>query len=62
MRIEADGQLSGSGVGTTDLGRMHFVYGYNIGRVNSLLSFPGNGKLEIEDGQVVLSKTETGIK
>ncbi len=59
MRIVADSQLSGGGVATTDLGRMHLVYGYGIGRVNSLLSFPGNGKLELKEGQVVLSRMET---
>ena len=32
------------------------------GRVNSLLRFPGDGKLRIEDGQVLLSRTEEASK
>lgn len=62
MRIEADSQLSGGGVAKTNLGQMHLVYGYNIGRVNSLLRFPGDGKLKLEDGQVLLSRTEEASK
>lgn len=45
VRIRAEGNLTGEGVGDSAMGRIHVVYGYSIDEMNDLLTLPAGSTL-----------------
>ena len=58
LQIRASGYLSGSGKGTSDMGRVELVFGYPLKQVNKMLSLPGNSKLVWSGQDIFLVEEE----
>ena len=49
VRIRANGNLIGEGVGDSTMGEIHVVYGYSVSEMNDMLTLPKGTKLVIDD-------------
>ena len=45
VRIRAEGNLTGEGIGNSQMGRIHVAYGYSIHKMNDLLTLPPGSTL-----------------
>ena len=54
LRILAEGNLSGTGKGTSSLGPVQIIFGYSLPVVNSRVRFPDNMQLKIVENRYVL--------
>jgi hypothetical protein len=54
LRIRAEGDLSGTGQGTSSLGPVQIIFGYSLPAVNSKLRFPDSKQLKVVENQYVL--------
>ncbi len=55
LRITAEGNLSGTGQGTSSLGPVQIIFGYSLSVVNSKVRFPDNTQLKVVGNRYVLA-------
>lgn len=60
LRFFVEGPSMGGGTGKSSRGKVRFLFGYPLARINAMLHFPGGQRLDVKDGAFVLQGGEQG--